>query len=104
MLISKNGVAVGDIAVFKVVTGDEVIAKITDITESSFIVNRPCSIIAGQQGLGLMQTLFAADINNNDITLNKNHVIMYAPVLKEMEAHYIRTTTGIQPATTGIIK
>lgn len=104
MLISKSNIATGDIVCFKVVTGDEVVAKVTEINETNFVVNRPFSVVAGQQGIGLMPTLFTADINTSDITLNKNHVIMYAPAVKDIVDHYIKTTTGIQTAPSGIIK
>jgi hypothetical protein len=47
-----------------------------------------------------MQSLISADINTN-ITLNKSHIIMSAPVITDIENHYIRTTTGIQPVSKG---
>jgi hypothetical protein len=101
MLINK-GYSAGDIACFKIVNGDEIVAKIVEETDAGFVVNRPCTIIPSQQGLGLMQTLISGDINNN-ITLNKSHVIMHSSVITDIENHYIRTTTGIQPAKSGII-
>lgn len=104
MLISKSSISTGDIVCFKVVTGDEVVAKVSEITETSFIINKPFSVVAGQQGIGLMPTMFTAEINTSDITLNKNHVIMYSPAMKDVQDHYIRTTTGIQTAPSGIIK
>jgi len=101
MLINK-GYSAGDIACFKIVNGDEIVAKIVEETDAGFVVNRPCTIIPSQQGLGLMQSLISGDINNN-ITLNKSHVIMHSSVITDIENHYIRTTTGIQPAKSGII-
>ena len=101
MLIDK-GYSAGDIACFKIVNGDEIVAKIVEETDVGFVVNRPCTIIPSQQGLGLMQSLISGDINNN-ITLNKSHVIMHSSVITDIENHYIRTTTGIQPAKSGII-
>jgi hypothetical protein len=98
MLINK-GYQTGDIVCFKLV-GEEVVAKIYEETADSYILNKPCTVIPSQQGIGLMQSLISADINNN-ITLNKSHVIMTAPVIKDIENHYIRTTTGIQPASKG---
>ena len=100
MLINK-GYSAGDIVCFKLV-GEEVVAKIVEETADSYIVSKPCTVVPSQQGLGLMQSVISADINNN-ITLNKSHVVMTAPVIKDIENHYIRTTTGIQPAKGGII-
>lgn len=101
MLIQK-GYAEGDIVCFKIVTGDEIIAKIVEETANGFVVSRPCTVIANNQGLGLMQALVSADINNN-VTLKSEHIIMHGPVITDIENHYIRTTTGIQPAKSGII-
>jgi hypothetical protein len=101
MLLSK-GYEAGDIVCFKIVTGDEIVAKIVNTIDDGFVVNRPCTVIPSQQGLGLMQSLISADINNN-ITLKSEHIIMHGPVITDIENHYIRTTTGIQPAKSGII-
>jgi hypothetical protein len=101
MLIQK-GYQAGDIVCFKIVNGDEIVAKIVETTDDGFVVNRPCTVIPSPQGLGLMQSLISADINNN-VTLKNTHVIMHGPVITDIENHYIRTTTGIQPAKSGII-
>ena len=98
MLINK-GYSAGDIVCFKLV-GEEVIARIVEETADSYIVSKPCTVVPSPQGLGLMQSLISADINSN-ITLNKSHVIMHSTVITDIENHYIRTTTGIQPATKG---
>jgi len=99
MLINKK-YSSGDIVCFKISNGDELVAKIVEETDTAYTVSRPCVLIPSQQGLGLMQALISADINTN-ITLNKSHVMMTAPVVTDIENHYIRTTTGIQPATKG---
>jgi hypothetical protein len=101
MLIQK-GYSAGDIVCFKIVNGDEIIAKIVEVKDEGFVVNRPCTVIPSQQGLGLMQSLISADINNN-VELKNQHVIMHGTVINDIENHYIRTTTGIQPAKSGII-
>ena len=101
MLFNKP-VSAGDILCFKIANGDEIVAKIVEEKADGYVVSKPCTVIPSQQGLGLMQSLMCADINTN-ITLNKSHVIMTAPVIKDIENHYIRTTTGIQPAKSGII-
>ena len=101
MLIQK-GYDAGDIVCFKVTTGDEIVAKIVSVDTDGFTVDRPCTVIPSQQGLGLMQSLISADINNN-IKLKFEHVVMHSHVITDIENHYIRTTTGIQPAKSGII-
>ena len=90
----------GSIVCFKIVNGDEIVAKIVEETGESYTLSRPCTVVPSPQGLGLMQSLFSADINTN-ITLNKMHIIMHSPVVDKLEAHYIQTTTGIQPVSKG---
>jgi hypothetical protein len=99
MLIQK-GYNAGDVVCFKLVNGDETVAKLVEETADTFVVSKPCTVVPSPQGLGLMQSLFSADINTN-ITLNKIHVIMHSPVVDKLEGHYIQTTTGIQPVTKG---
>jgi hypothetical protein len=99
MLVSKK-YDTGSIVCFKISNGDEVVAKIVEETDGGFVLSKPCTVIPSPQGLGLMQSLISADINTN-ITLNKSHIIMSAPVITDIENHYIRTTTGIQPVSKG---
>ena len=101
MLLQKS-YATGDIVCFKILNGDEIVAKLVEDTTDKFVISRPCTVIPSQQGLGLMQSLISGDINTN-ITLLKSHVMMHSPVVKDIENHYIRTTTGIEPVSKGII-
>ena len=99
MLINKSYDA-GDIVSFKLVNGDEIVAKVVSEDMISFKINRPCTLVPSSQGIGLMQSMFAADINK-DMELRKEHIMMHAPVIKQMSDHYFQTTTGIQPVTKG---
>ena len=85
---------------FKLVNGDEIVAKVLEETADKFLISKPCTVMPSQQGLGLMQSLFTSDLNKS-ISLSKSHVMMDAPTIKDIENHYIQTTTGIQPAGAG---
>lgn len=89
-----------DIVAFKMVNGDEVVAKIVATGTDSWSVSRPCTVIPSPQGIGLMQSLFSADINT-DIEIGRQHVMFHAPAIKGMQDHYIQTTTGIQTVSKG---
>ena len=101
MLLNK-GYQANDIVCFKLVNGDEIVAKVVEVTSTGWLVNRPCTVIPSPQGIGLMQSLFSADINN-DVELKTEHVMMHSPVLKQLEDHYIQTTTGIKTVSKGPI-
>jgi hypothetical protein len=101
MLVSR-GYQEGDIVSFKLTNGDEIVARIISNDSDSYQVSKPCTVMPGPQGMGLIQSLFTADSDIN-ITLQKSHVIMHAPSIDQMQKHYIKTTTGIEPVTRGSI-
>lgn len=101
MLINK-GYSVGDIVSFKLVNGDEIVAKIAESDGDNWKVERPCTVVPSQQGIGLMQSLFSADLNT-PIEIRREHVMMHAPVVSQLESHYIQTTTGIETVPKGSI-
>jgi hypothetical protein len=87
---------------FKLITGDEIVARIVDAGPNGFEVSKPCTVMPGPQGIGLIQSLFTAD-SDVTVALTKQHVIMHAPSIDQMQTHYIKTTTGIEPVTRGSI-
>jgi hypothetical protein len=101
MLVSR-GYQEGDIVSFKLVTGDEIVARIVSVNGEYFEVAKPCTVMPSPQGMGLIQSLFTADADAG-VHLHKEHVIMHAPSIDAMQKHYIKTTTGIEPITRGSI-
>ena len=101
MLIKKSYDA-NEIVGFKMVNGDEIVARVISCDTDTWTVSKPCTVIPGPQGIGLMQSLISADINT-EVTLGRQHVMLHAPVIKQMQDHYIQTTTGIQTVSKGSI-
>ena len=101
-MLQTKGYDAGDIICFKMVNGDEIVAKIIESHLLGWTVSRPCTVMPSPQGIGLIQSLFAADINTN-VELKKEHVMLHAPVIKQLEDHYIQTTTGIKTISKGPI-
>ena len=89
-----------DIVSFKLVNGDEIIAKIIEETDKEFVLSKPCTVMPSQQGIGLIQSLFTSDLSKN-VPLEKRHVMMHSITLEAIKNHYIQTTTGIEPASAG---
>lgn len=86
---------------FKVVNGDEIIAKIVEENDQGFVLSKPCTVMPSQQGIGLIQSLFTGDLENSSVLLSRSHIIIHAPAIKDIEAHYLKTTTGIEPVSAG---
>lgn len=102
MLVTTQKYNVGDIVAFKLSNGDEVVAKVIDDNDTAYVIDTPCTVMPSPQGLGLIQSIFSAE-KDVKVTLNKQHVMMSAPVINQMQSHYIQTTTGIQTVPKGII-
>ena len=102
MLIQKSSLTVGEIVAMKLVNGDEIVCRLGEIKESSYVLERPCVVVGGAKGIGLIQAMFSAD-PTKDIEVGKQHVMMHAEVIKEMQDHYMQVTTGIQVASGGSI-
>ena len=99
-MLEKPGYAKDTVVSFKIVNGDEIVAKVVEENTNGFIINKPTTVMPSQKGLALMQSLFTSDLNKN-ITLDKRHVMMHSPTVKDVEDYYIQTTTGIQPVSAG---
>lgn len=102
MLITNNKYDKDTTVTFKLANGDEVVAKVVEETDTGYVISKPCTVMPSQRGIGLMQSLFTSDLDKT-VTLDKRHVMMHNPTNKEVESHYIQTTTGIQPVSQGSI-
>lgn len=99
MLVSRKYDA-SDIVSFRLVNGDEIIGKLIGEDDDNFKLDRPCTVLPSQQGIGLMQSMFTADPDLK-VSISKQHVIMHSPTIDAMQKHYLKTTTGIEPITRG---
>jgi small nuclear ribonucleoprotein (snRNP)-like protein len=96
MLISK-GIAVGEIVTVKTTSGEELLAKLVERTDSTITVSRPVVLTAGSKGIALVPYLFTTDPDAN-IVINMNNVIVMAATGKDAADQYIQQTTGIKLA------
>ena len=99
-MLESNAYAKDQVVSFKLVNGDEIVAKIVEETSDGFTVSKPCTVMPSQQGIGLMQSLFTSDLNKS-VRLAKIHVMLHSPTIEAIVNHYIQTTTGIEPVTKG---
>lgn len=80
--------------------GDEIVAKVIEESDTKYVISKPCTVIPSQQGMALVQSMFTSDLSKN-ISLDKSHIMLHSPTVKDVENYYIQTTTGITPATAG---
>lgn len=99
-MLEKIGYKKDTIVSFKLVNGDEIVGKIISEDAVKFVISKPCTIMPSQKGLGLIQSVLTSDLNTN-VELDRQHVMLHAPTIKDVEDHYIQTTTGITPVSKG---
>jgi len=94
MLIDK-GVSVGEVITLKLTSGEEIVAKLVEESDTFYKLSRPMVIGMGSKGPGLMPYLFTVN-PQKDIKLLKNTVTVAEATDKEFADQFIQTTTGIQ--------
>ena len=80
---------------FKLTNADEIVAKITDITDVAYIVEQPLSAVPTEKGIQLIYTVFTGNPKEN-VTINKTAVAMIVQTREEVCDHYLEATTGIK--------
>jgi len=84
----------GTIYTFKLNSGEELVAKVTDTNRDHFEIAHPVSIAPGPQGMGLVPSMFTGDMSKS-IQLNINSVALVAETDASVAAKYVEATTGI---------
>jgi hypothetical protein len=83
-----------EVYTFKLVSGEEIIAKVTAQTDTTVELSDPLSVAPNAQGMGLIPSVFTAD-HDKIITLNTTTVTMYGETADQIRVKYIEATTGI---------
>lgn len=87
----------GDIVTMKLVTGEEIITKFVQGTDSLYKISKPLVLSVTSQGVAMTPFLFTADITG-EIDISKSVVVAIAKTEKNTTNQYIKGTTGIEPA------
>lgn len=85
----------GQVYTFKLNSGEELIAKVKMAGGDWIEIIDPVSVAPGPQGLGLVPSMFTADLGA-DIKLNTSSVAIYALTDDSVKMKYIEATTGIK--------
>jgi hypothetical protein len=94
MLISK-GVAVGEVITLKLTSGEELVAKLSEETDSYYKLSKPMVIAMGQQGPGLMPYLFTVS-PDADVKLQKITVTVAEATDQSFAKQFLESTSGIK--------
>jgi hypothetical protein len=80
---------------FKLNSGEELVAKVTEVSDNYVLLDTPVSIAPGPQGMGLMPSLFTND-QRGKVRLNTSSVSLVADTEESVKLKYLEATTGIQ--------
>jgi hypothetical protein len=91
MVIEKDAVYT-----FKLVNADEIVCKVLEINEQTYVVSSPLSAVPTEKGVQLIFTIFTGNPREN-VTINKLAIAMICETREEVKDHYLEATTGIKP-------
>jgi len=96
MLLQKP-IAKNDIITIKLTTGEELIAKFLEESDTQLVVERATTMAANPQGgLGLVPWMMSA--MPEKISLNKSTILAYTQTVKEIADKFVEATTNIKLA------
>lgn len=94
MLIDK-GVSAGEVVTLKLTSGEEIVARLDEETDTHYKLTKPMVIGMGPNGPGLMPYLFTVS-QDKTIPLLKIIVIVVVASDKQFADQYMQSTTNIQ--------
>jgi hypothetical protein len=80
---------------FKLNSGEELIAKVTQAGGDFIIIEEPVSIAPTQQGMQMIPSIFTAD-PKGEFKLNTSSIAIYAETDDSVRMKYLEATTGIK--------
>lgn len=80
---------------FKLVSGEEAVAKLVTETDTEIKVSCPMLLMMSAQGPALTPFLLSVDPQNSKTTIKKEHVIAIFKSHQDISSAYIQQTTGI---------
>ena len=88
-------IEVGKVMTFKLMSGEEIIAKVIEVTYNGYILENVLSTAPTQQGLQLVPTLFTTELDNV-ISVYSHAISMVSMPRSDVADAYRESTTGIK--------
>ena len=96
-MLVQDPYKVGDTVSFKTVAGEEIIARLTQLSDAKIKVKTPLALTMTEKGLGLVPFTFTVS-QDTELELNRTTIVFIAKTEKAMADQYIEKTTGIKLA------
>ena len=92
----------GNILSFKLVTGEEMVAKVLDFDDKEIEVLKPVVLINTPEGIAMSPALMQTS-ETERVIINRANIIVTAKTANEVESTYIQMETGIAVPSKNII-
>jgi|GEM_PF-2421895 len=89
-----NHLQLNEIYTFKLVSGEEITAKIVAASADTIEVTQPIGMVFGPQGLQMVPCLFSSNPNKN-VHINTASIALTGETREDVRAKYLEATTGI---------
>ena len=95
MLLKLNTLNPNDIVAIKVVSGDEILAKLIEITTNGVKISKPLQLIIMTQGsVGMIPYMVGID-DESKLFINNDKIILMGKARPDAASQYIENTTGL---------
>jgi len=79
---------------FKLNSGEEMVTKVVEVTDTHYLIEKPVSIAPGQKGMQMIPSAFTMELEK-PVRLNISAVTMVFETNPEVQASYKTATSGI---------
>lgn len=103
MLVTSN-YKVNDVVTLKLSNGEEIVGKLTDNTDSEFVLTRPLVFSMNPQSGQAMLVPWLMSVDPTaaqPISISKSNVLAATKTIKDISDNYTQATTGIVTAQPG---
>lgn len=93
-MLLEQSYKINDVVTIKLASGEELIGKLLEETDTFIKLKTPLTLVASQQGLGLQQFLFTGDPEGT-IKIGQNAITVMTKTVDNFAKLYIERTTGL---------
>lgn len=113
MLLQKSTMEAGDILTIKMITGEELLAKLVSVGNDHIVISKPLIVNLGQDrngnvGIQMLPYFLLTGDPDAKLTISNQHIIVKTLATEQAKNGYLQNTTGLTlapaNAATGLIK
>lgn len=93
-MLIKKPISKGAVITIKLTSGEEVLARFSEDTDTVLDVDKPATIAQGPKGMGIIPWMMTSQTAS--VKLNKSTVVAYAATDDEIAKAYTENTTDLK--------